>query len=295
VGGDIVAPHGFFSWKRRLAEWFRTPQKLVMPVLDAFDYGVRLVSGTRHYPPLSFRQLVSGKIFASVASFELTGRKWVDFMRSAVGLPRGMVFLDVGAGCGRFALCLLSEPGFEGRYLGCDVDRSMVTWCKKNIASRYSSARFFHLDVYNSWYNTAARQKAREYRFPLENGSVDRILMASVFSHMLPDDVRGYLGEIERLLTPTGRAAASFVLIPTVNSPDNAGRIRERFPFARDGYLLASEKFPELDVAFDEPYFRDMVRAAGLTVENVFWWGAGEGEKRSPFLQDVVILRRKEA
>ena len=53
---------------------------------------------------------------------------------------------------------------------------------------------------------TRAETKASEYTFPYEDGEFDVVVLTSVFTHMLPDDVAHYLDEIARVLKPGGRA-----------------------------------------------------------------------------------------
>ena len=135
---------------------------LVWPVLDTVDFGYRALQRKTHYPPLSYRQLVTGRFWCSLDDFDAGGRDLIRIMAATCGLSQGQTFLDIGSGCGRLALRILETLAGSGRYVGFDVDARMVEWCRRNIASRHANASFFHIDAHNSFYNPQAQTRAKD-------------------------------------------------------------------------------------------------------------------------------------
>jgi SAM-dependent methyltransferase len=51
------------------------------------------------------------------------------------------------------------------------------------------------------------------YKIPADNATVDLVILFSVFTHMLRDDLRFYLSEFRRILRPAGRVYATVFLL----------------------------------------------------------------------------------
>jgi SAM-dependent methyltransferase len=283
-------PHRPFRATRFLVEKLYGARGLIMPALDAIDLVVRRLRGQADFPPLSARQLVSGTFRASVAEFEAVGRAEARSWEDTMGLLPEHTVLDIGCGCGRVARHLLERLRPPGRYLGADVDARAIEWCQGRLAARHAGALFFHIDAFNSIYNPGSRRPASDYRFPVPDGSVDRIGLSSVFTHMLPEDVQSYLREIARMLAPGGCAYAGVFLLAPHRLAGEAGPVvAARFPFARKGYAFTSEKYPDLEVAYDLDAWRSMVARAGLTLREPVLWGTWPGTEGYRPL-DVALL-----
>jgi len=84
---------------------------------------------------------------------------------------------------------LLNYLDSKGRYEGFDAERITIEWCNKRIASRHSNFRFQFVDVRTRHYNPKGRYKPSEFRFPYPDNTFDFFFLASVFTHMLPEDV----------------------------------------------------------------------------------------------------------
>jgi len=104
--------------------------------------------------------------------------------------------LDVGSGIGNLALALTGY--LHGGFDGIEIHPEAVQWCQKTITPRFPSFRFHRADVSSRAYNPGGAVPANQFRFPFANGVFDYILLASVFTHMLPADVESYVQEMDR-------------------------------------------------------------------------------------------------
>jgi SAM-dependent methyltransferase len=200
--------------------------------------------------------------------------------------------LDIGCGIGNLAIGL--RDYLTGSYEGLDIIPSAVGWCQRAITPRYPRFRFHHADVSSAAYNPRGAMDASRFTFPFPDADFDFVFLGSVFTHMFPDDVQHYLGEIRRVLRPSGICAASFFLLDDERRPAvDAGRSFLSFGL-RDLSGLAryhDERKPEAAVALDEPFVRSAYARAGLTIETIRrgdWWNGRSDD------QDVVraSLRR---
>jgi len=139
-----------------------------------------------------------------------------EFLRYPVelgGLRPHESALGVGCGIGRMAVPLTRYLGDRGTYERLDVFPKGIGWCQENITPRHPNFRFQIADIRDKEYNPGERFTASEYEFPYEDASFDFVLLTSVFTHLLPDEVQNYLSEIERVLAPGERCFASFFLL----------------------------------------------------------------------------------
>jgi SAM-dependent methyltransferase len=198
--------------------------------------------------------------------------------------------LDVGSGIGNLALSL--APDLTGTYDGLEIHPGAVKWCQSAITPRYPRIRFHHADVFSSAYNPRGRLTASAYRFPFDESSFDFVYLGSVFTHMLPDDVAHYLGEIARVLATGGIMAASVFLLNDERTVHiDAGRSFMRFPYVDpSGFARLHDRGrPEAAIAIDEPFVRHACTRAGLTIEGVRrgdWWQGRADD------QDVITARK---
>ncbi len=134
----------------------------------------------------------------------------------------GDVILDVGCGNGRLALALESEPV---RYVGFDVVRGAVAFCRKAFAEHGDKYTFHYLDVRNDHYNRRGTILPGKARFPCEDGSVDVVVASSVFTHLGPWAVaQHYLDECTRVLKSGGRLYSTWFCSPPNPMTGNEAR-----------------------------------------------------------------------
>ncbi|MBI2875332.1 MAG: class I SAM-dependent methyltransferase [Candidatus Tectomicrobia bacterium] len=117
--------------------------------------------------------------------------------------------LDIG--CGTGLLAIASEPfiGDSGKYIGIDVSKEDISFCKKHYLEDNFS--FIHLNVYNQTY--ASKQNTNKMKWDISNESMDMVAALSVFTHFNEDDAIFYFREIDRVLKPGGKAIITFFLL----------------------------------------------------------------------------------
>jgi ubiquinone/menaquinone biosynthesis C-methylase UbiE len=222
--------------------------------------------------------------------FQEHGERFADLVITLGKLEPDQTMLDLGCGIGRIAVPLTRYLNDAGRYEGLDIVPESIAWCQKEITSRYPNFRFQVADLYNNQYNPAGSQAASEYIFPYEDNFFDLILLKSVFTHMLPGDMKNYIGEIARTLRDGGRCMVTFFLLNEASlSAMNNGQANRQFPFVFDGYRTESDEILESAVAYDEIYIRDLLHDAGLSVEEPIHRGAWIGQERARFAHDIVV------
>lgn len=144
---------------------------------------------------------------ASVEIFLVVGDAWAQVVSHYT--PENATVLDIGCGCGRTARVLVNNRWIH-RYVGFDVIRQNVDWCNRFIAPHWRGTAEFHwFDLYSREYNPNGAIQAKDLTFPCENGAVDVIFAASVFTHLLEPDAIHYLNEISRVLSFRGAALLS--------------------------------------------------------------------------------------
>lgn len=191
------------------------------------------------------------------------------------------IFLDIGCGLGRIARPLLNVLGDKGKYIGYDINKTSIDWCKKSY-SDYKSFSFNWVDVRSKVYNPDGKDSANSFNFPLPDESVDFVHMSSVFTHMFPADIRAYLKEISRMLVKGGRCSITFFLLdpltkhlkPMLSSEtleNNLLGVKDWYPI--DGGYLRNKELPEDVVIVDELLVREMYGESGLIITNTIYGG----------------------
>jgi ubiquinone/menaquinone biosynthesis C-methylase UbiE len=144
--------------------------------------------------------------------FKTNGQEFFRYYTELCHLKPYERMLDVGCGIGRKTFLLTSYLNAEGGYEGLDIVKTGVDWCTERITRKYPHFKFQLIDVSNQHYNPTGRYKASEYRFPFGDDSFNFIVLGSVFTHMLTEDVEHYPCEVARVLKTGGRCLISFFL-----------------------------------------------------------------------------------
>src|ERR1051326_7383801 len=112
--------------------------------------------------------------------------------------------LDIGCGMGRLPIGILSAINAIDGYCGVDVSPRCIDWCNRHINVDRPGFTFVLLDVRNERYNAQGVEIDQNFRLPFASQSFDVIYLYSVFSHMLPDDMRACCNEFRRIIKPAG-------------------------------------------------------------------------------------------
>jgi SAM-dependent methyltransferase len=260
--------HNFLA-RRTLDRWF----------LDPPDALIRRLKGRGDLPPYSLRSFVGG-----AENFEEAGRFFLeDFLQQGL-VSAGTTILEIGCGCGRVATSLARDERIKAwgvSYSGMDVDEASIAWCAKHITRWNPLFHFYHANCYNPSYNPSGVVAVDSYRFPHADESLDLVVLTSVLTHVLPNELIHYLGEMSRMLAPDGVVYASFFLSPILAEADN-GRHAFSFPVKRENHAVNREDFPTNAVAYEERYVRRVVQEAGLQVLEPVRYGS----------QDIMLLTK---
>lgn len=233
-------------------------------------------------------------------TFDWMGQRHIELYDRFIGIGPDMTLLEVGCGIGRDALQLLDRLGPNGRYIGIDVTRDSIVWCQDNITPKHPNFSFHHFDADNELYNPHGGKTSMDFALPVPDGSVDRIFLASVFTHLLEAEVLHYMREFARVLKPDGQVYASFFLrTPEALAAARTSRITSwepRFDIPlSDGVYANDPVYPRGAVAFTDAAMRRLIGLAGLRLVRPYLKGGWSGLHADPDDgQDVAVLARAE-
>ena len=243
-----------------------------------------------YVPP---QELITAVGAGGADAFLAVGREFFDHFVKLGGLRPTDRVLDVGCGCGRLAVPLLTYLTEPGEYLGFDIVRPGIRWARRRITSRHPCFHFDAIDVCNKHYNPKGKTPPGKYRFPYADGFFDFTFLTSVFTHMLAPDMRQYLGEIARTLKPGGKCFATYFIL-TAESREliSQGKGGHKFPHAFPDCWVTSADTPEAAVAFDEGFIRQSFSDFGLSIVEPIHFGQWCGRKPFVSYQDIIIATK---
>lgn len=232
------------------------------------------------------------RLWPASSEYRQSAERNLRFLIDVAGLRPDAKILDLGCGTGRLALPLREYLSEEGRYEGLDVHREAVRWAARNIAPNDNRFRFRHVDIRNRSYNPSGLRSAREFRFPYESQAFDMVVLYSVFTHLVTEEMRHYVGEIQRVLSLGGTCVATFYLMdrPSVVETPQATYQFHRMP---DEVFFADRTVPERAVGYPEAFVRAVFTEAGLDVEDPVHYGRWHTPRSAPAWQDTIVARRQ--
>jgi ubiquinone/menaquinone biosynthesis C-methylase UbiE len=235
-----------------------------------------------------------GHIFIGSGDFKKIGEHYLTMFISQCNLQPHHRVLDIGCGIGRIAIPLTKYLNQQGSYEGFDIVKKGIDWCKKNISGANPNFKFLHIDLKNDLYNTAASESAKSFQFPYRDNDFDLVVLTSVFTHMMPEDVENYLQEINRVLKPGGKCFATFFILNT----ESIAYMKDHpaFYFTHDfgTYRLMDKQVKEANIAYDESYILDRIKESELVLEKMMYgYWSGRPENASFDFQDTMILSKK--
>jgi hypothetical protein len=145
------------------------------------------------------------------------------------------------------------------KYIGVDVNRPMIEWCRANLAS--DRTKFFHHDV---WSSTYAKENNANRVLPIKQLGSDFSLIeiCSVFTHLSADQSRFYLDQMRSMLAPRGIIQSSWLLF---NKKSFAVMTEDQ------NTLFVDEFEPAAAVYYDWNFVVRMVRALGYRIIAINW------------------------
>jgi SAM-dependent methyltransferase len=224
------------------------------------------------------------------------GQRYLRLFIELAGLQADHAVLEPGCGSGRMAAPLAGYLSPSGSYDGFDVLPEAIEACEREIGSQHPNFRFRHVDVYNRMYNPDGRLDPESFAFPYADESFDLVFLTSVFTHMLPPQVRHYLSEIRRVLQPSGRCLMTFFLLDAESLESiSDGRAKRSFAHEGDGYLYDSAEVAERAVAYREEDALSLIDRAGLALDGPIRHGRWRHRGPAATAQDVIVVRRADA
>jgi ubiquinone/menaquinone biosynthesis C-methylase UbiE len=136
-------------------------------------------------------------------------------------------------------------------------------------------------------------QAAKNFIFPYAENFFDLVILTSVFTHMMPEDVDNYLSQIERVLKPGGKCFATFFII----NRDSFKLMNEskgmNFEFNKGHYFLMNENVKEANIAFEEEYLLSGLGNYNFQIDSVDY-GYWSGRSKSVYsdFQDSIIFSK---
>ena len=297
-----------------LRRWLLSRPVVNSTILPALPRPLRWILRRAYFAPADLAQRLRGggdvlappnaENFSGFAgAFTSSGHASIRQLADLAGLTPDSRVLDVGCGVGRLALPLTDYLSADGSYDGLDIVPSGIAWCNENIAARHPAFTFTLLDVCNQEYNPKGRLRASELRFPYADDAFDLVVLVSVFTHMLTEDMENYVAEISRVLREGGRCFATYYLINEESRAlMEAGKGTLRFKHNSGALWSINGRVPELSVAYDESYVRELNEAAGLSVADGIrhggWCGRAAAsafglDKAALIDQDIVLATKR--
>jgi ubiquinone/menaquinone biosynthesis C-methylase UbiE len=238
-------------------------------------------------PPMSLHFIGGG-------DFKKIGEQFVSHFINVGGLHPAEVVLDIGCGTGRMAIPLLNYMSPAGRYLGFDISKKAIDWCRRTFADRNDKFTFHYANIHNAEYNPRGNISATEYKFPCGDSEIDFAFATSVFTHMRRAEVMHYLAEIRRVLKPNGRAMLTFFIL----DEENRRRMRDgltTYKFDQDmgDCYTIDKKTPERAIAYNIEDLHTMLSNSGLELRQPILYGSWSGRRSMLDTQDTIIIIKK--
>ena len=217
-------------------------------------------------------------------------------LQEHVPIQRDCSIIEIGCGIGRDAIPLTNIIGTDGQYLGIEIVKDSVDWCTANISARHPNFRFVHFDVADQLHNPHGCGKTTAFSLPATDRSVDRVIVWSVFTHMIKDDIVHYLREFARVLRPSGKVFATWFVV----SDEILAKARtvDLTPFhlrfehhLAEGCFVNDLQFPMSAVAYTREALLSTIASGGLELSGDILPGAWSGYWSNPKGgQDATIL-----
>ncbi len=250
----------------------------------------------RYYLFKGFNSMVPPPSYACIGfgNYEAIGNEFFNYFLNLGDLKPNHQILDVGCGSGRLALPLTNYLSEEGRYYGFDIIKSEIDWAQERISKRFQNFKFQHVDVNNNLYHKDAEIQAQNYKFPYNDESFDFIYLNSVFTHMLPQDIKNYIGEIKRVLKPDGKCLITFFLLNEESKKQiKSGKSLINFQYEVDGILTNNKDIAEDAIALEEEMVKNYFEQNDMEINEPIHYGSWSNRNKYLSFQDIVIVSKR--
>jgi ubiquinone/menaquinone biosynthesis C-methylase UbiE len=215
-------------------------------------------------------------------TFEVISTQHIDSLRKFVNLDSDDHVLEIGCGIGRDAIPLTKILGPNGRYLGIDIIRPSIEFCRENISPLYPNFGFVHFDIQDKMNNPSGAYQTTDCTLPAADRSIDKVFGWSVFTHMWEEDIRHYLKEFHRVMKPGAQAILTcFVLTTEVLAKARETNLTQfNLSFEHqlnDHCWINNQEFPLGAIGYSPEAFRSMVEDSGLVMQRDFIRGGWSG------------------
>lgn len=230
-------------------------------------------------------------------SFDRIAQHHAKTLNDVVGIASDHAILEIGCGIGRDAM-LLAETVAKGSYIGVDIIKPSIDWCSDNIGKDHRNFEFFHLDIKDQLHNPHGSLLTPDCTLPAKDGSIERIILWSVFTHMFAEDIAHYMREFNRVLKSNGLVYASCFVVDddVIDAARRTNLTIYGLTFEHlyeSGCFVQDRERPAAAVAFTQEAIYKITRAGGLELAQPIIRGSWSGHYRSPHGQDAIILQKR--
>ena len=288
-----------FNYFYRKVQLVITKRKLFYSLTPGLRYFIRRI----YFFPVDFFSFISGKrsklippkglIFIGSGDFKILGDHYLNVFIEHCGLMPSDNVLDIGCGIGRIAIPLTSYLNSDGSYEGFDIVKKGIDWCSRHITKSFPNFKFLHIDLKNDLYNLKTENAASNFVFPYDDNNFDLVILTSVFTHMMPQDIENYMEEINRVLKPKGRCLVTFFILNAESKEFMASGSDFNFKISYGNYSLIDKNVKEANVGYEEKYIFNLIERNGFSIQEIlygFW--SGRPKSCSFDFQDTFILTK---
>ena len=124
----------------------------------------------------------------------------------------------------------------------------------KKISSKYETFQFIHSDIYNFAYWPAGKYDAESWLLNFNKNNFDIIIVRSLFTHMLPDELDMYIKHISKSLNNAGKVVATFFLLNDTQKKMKNNSIHFIKQNKTSVHSIMNKLAPTAAVAYEQDY-----------------------------------------
>lgn len=219
--------------------------------------------------------------------------EYLAYLTLLCDLSRDSKVLEIGCSHGRTSRGLLQYLRSPGFYVGFDIDKTQISEATKRITSISPSFEYLYADIYHRQFNPTGKINAKDFVFPFDDSTFDCVYAASVFTHLLPEELSNYFKQTKRVLKQTGKVLFSFFVLDYYQGPGTTISTNYEFdnPYHGDKQTGVKHKdYPDAVIAYSEERIKEYATLAGLKVLRIVkgLWSNNQGIAVNE--QDLIVL-----